>query len=158
MSKLKNIRSGLSLRKFDKKGVALFMVLATILIIIVLASIVLTIISSQSRLTHHKVSRIQAYYAALAGMNYAFDNLRKGTSTWPMPTDTPPNTTNFYTRSLPADPNLPGSVGSVTMVVAYRGATATLDGINVPGCSPCNPPDDVHLCICTKATYTYTSP
>jgi Tfp pilus assembly protein PilO len=146
MSKLKNIRFGLNLRKFDKKGVALFMVLATVLIIIVLANIVLTIVSSQARLTHHKVSRIQAYYAALAGMNYALNNLRKGT--WPTPTSL-----SYIEYSLPNDTDMSRSVRSVKMIVAYRNANA-----GVPGCNPCNPPDDVHVCICTTAIYTYTSP
>jgi len=62
----------------NKKGIILYLVLGTIMIVVVLANIVLTVILSQSRLTHHQVSRIQAYYAGLAGMNYAFEQLRLG--------------------------------------------------------------------------------
>jgi Tfp pilus assembly protein PilX len=62
-----------------KKGVALLMVLTLILVVVILANVVLSIISSQSRLTHHEVSRIRAYYAARAGMILAFDRLRTGT-------------------------------------------------------------------------------
>jgi Tfp pilus assembly protein PilX len=59
-----------------KKGVVLLVVLGTILLVVILANIILNSMSSQSRLTHHQVSRIQAYYAAQAGMNYALERLR----------------------------------------------------------------------------------
>ena len=61
-----------------EKGIVLFIVLGTILLVIVLANAILSMISSQSRLTHHQVSRIQAYYAAQAGMNLAIEKLRIG--------------------------------------------------------------------------------
>ncbi|MCK9603936.1 MAG: hypothetical protein M0R66_06240 [Candidatus Omnitrophica bacterium] len=64
--------------KTNKKGIALFMVLATILIVVILSNVILTIISSQSRLTHHEISRIRAYYAAQAGLIYAMEMLRNG--------------------------------------------------------------------------------
>lgn len=63
----------------DKRGFILFIVLSTVLIVAMLAGVILSMISSQSRLTHHQVSRIQAYYAAKAGMNLAFERLRTGT-------------------------------------------------------------------------------
>lgn len=55
------------------------MVLATLLIVVVLANVALSVIASQSRLTHHQVSRIRAFYAAQAGMVLAIENLRTGT-------------------------------------------------------------------------------
>jgi Tfp pilus assembly protein PilX len=64
--------------KSARRGVALFIVLGTILIVVILANVVLNIILSQSRLTHHQISRIRAYYAGLAGMNYALEQLRTG--------------------------------------------------------------------------------
>jgi Tfp pilus assembly protein PilX len=67
-----------SKKALRKKGVALLLVLGTLMVVLVLAGIVLGLISSQSRLTHHQVSRIQAYYAAFAGMNLALENLRTG--------------------------------------------------------------------------------
>jgi len=73
----------------DNKGVVLFIVLGLILVVVVLAAVILSIISSQSRLTHHQVTRIRAYYAAKAGMNLAFDKLRRGD--W-----TQDNTANKY--------------------------------------------------------------
>jgi hypothetical protein len=65
--------------KSARRGVALFIVLGTILIVVILANVVLSIILSHSRLTHHQISRIRAHYAGLAGMNYALEQLRTGT-------------------------------------------------------------------------------
>ena len=62
----------------EKRGVVLFIVLATILLVIILSGVILRIISSQSRLTHHKVSRIKAYYAGRGMINYAFERFRTG--------------------------------------------------------------------------------
>lgn len=62
----------------NRRGVILFVVLGVIIVVVTLATVVLRIISSQSRLTHHQVSRIQAQYAAKAGMVLAFDKLRRG--------------------------------------------------------------------------------
>lgn len=59
----------------------MFMVLATILIVVVLANVVLTILSSQGRLTRHEVGRIQAFYAAQAGLIYTMEEIRLGTWT-----------------------------------------------------------------------------
>lgn len=66
--------------RLNRRGVVLFIVLGTLLVVVVLANVILGLILSQTRFTHHQVSRIQAYYAAQAGMNLALDNLR--TSTW----------------------------------------------------------------------------
>ncbi len=49
------------------------------MVVVTLATVILRIISSQSRLTHHQVSRIQAQYAAKAGVVYALEQLRKNT-------------------------------------------------------------------------------
>jgi hypothetical protein len=62
----------------SQKGMALFIVLGTILVVVILANVMLTIMLSHFRLTHHQLSRIRAYYSAIAGMNMAFDNLRTG--------------------------------------------------------------------------------
>src|SRR3989338_8459923 len=67
-----------------KRGVVLFIVLGTLLVVVSLATVILSLILSHARLTHHQTSRIHAYYAALAGMNYAIEKLRVGTdSNWP---------------------------------------------------------------------------
>ncbi len=67
--------------KGRRKGVAMFMVLATILIVVVLANVALTIVANQGRLTRHEVGRIQAYYAAQAGLEYTMMKIKVGD--WP---------------------------------------------------------------------------
>ncbi|MDD5196340.1 MAG: hypothetical protein PHV92_01745 [Candidatus Omnitrophica bacterium] len=62
-----------------RKGVVLFIVLATILVVTILAAVILGLVSNQFRLTTHQVSRIKAYYAGKGVMNYALDMLRQGT-------------------------------------------------------------------------------
>lgn len=63
---------------YHEKGVVLLIVIATIMVIVILSGAILSIISSQSRLTHHQISRIKAYYAGKGIMNYAQDMLRQG--------------------------------------------------------------------------------
>lgn len=127
----------------NQKAVAMFMVLGTLLVVVILANVILNLILSQSRLTHHQVSRIQAYYAAQAGVNYAIEELRSGD--WAMPA-----TGASYTRTLcPAgcditESDLPHSVSRVDIVIFERTA---------PGCTP---PTGVPVCINVTATYTYT--
>jgi Tfp pilus assembly protein PilX len=65
--------------RVQEKGIVLLIVLAAIFIVILLGNIVLGIVASQSRLTHHNVSRIRAYYACQAAMNYTLEALRAGT-------------------------------------------------------------------------------
>lgn len=65
--------------KHQNKAAALFITLFMIMVVVILSNIILSIMLNHSRLTRHRVSRIQAYYAALAGINYALDRLRVGT-------------------------------------------------------------------------------
>jgi len=65
-------------RRTPESGIILLLVLSIVLVVIILSGVVLTIISNQSRLTHHQVSRIKAYYACKGAMNYALDQLRQG--------------------------------------------------------------------------------
>ena len=74
--------------KMNKRGIALYLVLSILLVVVILANVVLSLINSQSKLTHHQVRRIQAYYAAQAGINYALENLRLNNTSW-MTTTTP---------------------------------------------------------------------
>ncbi|MFY9402235.1 MAG: hypothetical protein WAQ07_02350 [Candidatus Omnitrophota bacterium] len=67
----------------NSKGSLLIIVLATVLIVFIFSLLILSIISSQSRLTHHQVSRIKAYYAGRGMMNYALERLRSGA--WSLP-------------------------------------------------------------------------
>lgn len=130
----------------NKRGVALFIVLATLFVVLILGNVILNIVSSQARLTHHQVSRIQAYYAAQAGMNYAFESLRTGS--W-LPPGAGGSNTYYLCNGCTTPPNinepdLPHSVSNVTIVVADR---------NAPGCVP--PAAGIPVCIKATATYTY---
>ena len=111
--------------RLDNKGVALFFVLATLLIVVILANVILGITLSQSRLTHHQVSRIQGYYAAQAGINYALEKLRLNNDTnWP--------STGTYSCTMCrsgcsggcniVEANLPLSVKSVLITVGNPGS------------------------------------
>jgi len=131
-------------RKIKEKGIVLFIVLATIFIVILLASILLGIMSSQSRLTHHKTSRIQAYYAAMAGINYALEMIKSNNSDWIPSPDTVPNTrTRTLCRTCVApevnEPDLPISIQQITITIGASGSG--ISGTRA---------------VSATATYTYT--
>ncbi|MGE5197018.1 MAG: hypothetical protein ACM3IL_00730 [Deltaproteobacteria bacterium] len=128
---------------FKKSGMALYMVLASLLIALILSGIILNIILSQARISYHQVSRVQAFYAAQAGCNYAIEKLRLGDDAlcWP--------NTGAYTVSMVRtggsgcdvlEPDLPPSVQQVQIDVDATG------GANNP------------IRISTTATYTYNMP
>lgn len=149
--------------RVNPKGVVLFIVLAVLMIVIILASIILSIMSSQFRLTHHQVSRIQAHYASLAGINLAYDMLSQADNNvgnWPQPATVTPGL--FYTRFLCRtvssdancntadaiiDANIPASIKVVQVTVTDKTAASPP--------RPCNPPQDSQICIDATATYTY---
>ena len=128
-----------SKQKQDKKGIVLLIVIGTVFIVIFLANVVLSIITSQSRLTHHQVSRIQAYYASMAGINYALEQLRIGN--WIAGTDCPSpgcqvpfDLTNDFR---------PPSINSVSVIIRASGSA---------GCSGNS------ACVSATANYAYTTP
>ncbi len=125
-------------RILNKNAVALFVVLGTLLIVVILANVILSFIFSQSRFTHHKVSRIQASYAAQAGMNYALDKLRTGN--WTIPA---PGNISVYPLN---EPYFPASVKNVTITLTPRGTAG------------CAPPGNATVCINATANYTSTTP
>jgi len=111
----------------NKKGVVLIIVLTTVLIAAILANVILGFILSHYRFTHHQSSRIQAYYASLAGMNLAQEKLRTGA--W---------TTGTYTLcSSGCTVNDPDMRYKVTITISAPGA----NGLRTLG---------------LKTTYTYT--
>jgi Tfp pilus assembly protein PilX len=156
-----------------KKGVVLYLVLASILVALVLASTILNLILNQARFSHHEVSRVQAYYAALAGANYAFEGVRSGNppSCW-LPSST--TTTHYICKTggtgacaTPGscdltDDKLPLSVSQVAI---------SLCGTSDPSlpCCLANPRTCTENACCdtwpantlkiaSKAIYTYTTP
>ena len=130
--------------KSDKKGAILFLVIGVIMMVAILATAVLRIISNQSRLAYHQVSRIQAQYAAKAGVLYALDKLRLR-----LPADAacwPPAGPFPYTRYMKAsgsgcdiiEPDLP-ALWQVDITVG------------APGTGPSGTQK-----VSAKTTYTYT--
>ncbi|MFA5144976.1 MAG: hypothetical protein WC723_03105 [Candidatus Omnitrophota bacterium] len=135
----------------QEKGIVLFIALATIFMVILLANIVLSIVSSQSRLTHHRVSRIQAYYAALAGVNFSLEQLRTGV--WAFtPTNSCPDPGGCLLTNFVQDyaGTFPTSVSEIKIIFCPSGSTCT-------GTSDaCSPPTGYTFCINSTATFTYT--
>ncbi|MCX7926666.1 MAG: hypothetical protein N2606_00785 [Candidatus Omnitrophica bacterium] len=66
----------------NKKGVVLFFVLVTILVVVLIANILLNFITSQSSISTHQVKRTQAIYASQAAINFALEQLRLNNANW----------------------------------------------------------------------------
>jgi Tfp pilus assembly protein PilX len=113
------------MKNINNKGIALYLVLAVLLIVIIFANIVLSVISSQSRLTHHKVRRIQAYYAAQGGINAALEGLKANDTAWvPVPDTSPRTVTICHTGAGCnfADDDLPAAINSIVIRIGPRDA------------------------------------
>lgn len=124
-------------------------VLGVLLVVAVLANIILAIISSQSRLTHHQVGRIQAYYVAQAGMNRALEELRVGNWTYNATTNTCPNATGGCNIT---DPDFPLFIQQPVKVIFCPNATICT-GVT----TACSPPPGIDFCINTVVNYTFPS-
>jgi Tfp pilus assembly protein PilX len=121
----------------NKKGVALYLVLMVLLVVIIFANIILSLVSSQSSLTTHQTKRIQAFYAAQAGINYALEALRINNTNWTVPTNS--NITHYMCRSNTTgspcnsstlndtanitEPSLPASINYVEIIVGPLNTT-----------------------------------
>ncbi len=129
--------------RINKSGIALFIVLATILVILLLGEITLKFMASQNRFTHESVNRIQAYYAVKAGMNYALEMLRLGTWSFPANCAAPAGCV------IPTLPNEfpPSIVLPIKVIFCPPG--------NLCAGSPfqCLPPPGINFCINTTVTY-----
>lgn len=147
--------------KIKEKGIVLLVVLSTIFIVILLANILVGIMVSQSRLTRHKTSRIQAHYAAMAGINYAYESLRTGS--WAMPAPSYVNAICKIAGVTPqgvacgvVDTNFPNNIPYILIAVAANGAGAFSVGagpnqVNFPACVTSS-----SACIYAYSNYTYT--
>ena len=133
------------LSKTDKRGVVLFIVIMSIIIVSILASVVLTIVLNQFRLTHHQVSRTQAYYASQAGVNYAIEKLRLGAANW--------TSTGAFTRRMcwtTTGCSSPGDILEVDLPRSIEYVEITVWTVN----SGINNTRTIQ----SKASYTYTAP
>jgi Tfp pilus assembly protein PilX len=107
--------------QMNNKGIALYLVLTILLVVVIFANIVLTLISNQNLLTHHQVKRIQAYYAGQAGVNYALEALRLNDSNWA--SDTQVITRRFCrgcTSPNVSESDFPASINYVDVTVGLR--------------------------------------
>jgi Tfp pilus assembly protein PilX len=133
--------------KLKNRGVALFVVLVTIFVVIILANIALNLMISQSRFTHHKVIRIQAEYAAWAAINYANEMLRLRTTNPLLGWDS--SSCPALTGGCPlADANFPASITAVNIILAAS---------NTPDCPSPPAPLDV-TCISAQVQYAGPNP
>jgi Tfp pilus assembly protein PilX len=117
------------------RGVALYLVLAVLLVVVILSGAVLTLISSQSKISGHQVRRIQAYFAGQAGLNYAFEQLRLNNTSWIPNTTSPITMLMCGSANCPGTPNVteadfPSSIRSVTIVLGPWNATTNQTPIN----------------------------
>jgi len=68
------------MKRLNKKGVALMVIMAFTLVMVILAGTILAILTSSGRLNEHQLRRTLAYYSANAGVQYALELLRQGTT------------------------------------------------------------------------------
>lgn len=137
----------------NKKGVILFIVIGVIMVVAMLSIVILRIISNQSRLTHHQLSRIQSQYAAKAGVLYALDKLRKNDPSWTSITPPAVSVVKRMCRQVSSpdcnspdiiEPSLPNSIQYVEITVYDPAAPYPNQGIS--GTRK----------VSAKAVYTYT--
>jgi hypothetical protein len=112
----------------DRSGIVLYLVMAVLIVTVMVAGMFLNLILSHSRLTHHTVSRTQAYYAARLGMNYAIEMLSKNETGW---TDSDP-----FNRTICAsdscykkESDLPATINNITIYVGNLSDTANCMGV-----------------------------
>ena len=136
------------IKPLGNRGAALAVILGTILVVVVLANILLNFMLSQNRLTHHQISRIQAYYAGMGAMNYALERLRKGT--WVVGTDCLSTSGGCPVQAIYSATDFhPSVINDVTVII-------TPDGQALPSGAICNPPNDTEACVDITTDYTYT--
>jgi Tfp pilus assembly protein PilX len=137
----------------NNRGIALFIVLGMFFIVILLGNVVIGIMSNQARLTHHSVSRTQAYYAAQAATILAYERLRTGS--WPIPAS---NTNQIYYLCRQAgsgcdvvDSSIPGVIansGRIMITVWGQGGSCQYP-------MAAGLPANAVACVTATADYTY---
>jgi len=147
-----NLRFSVVRRRFfifsnHKKGVVLLIVLGTLLVVVSLATVILSLILSHARLTHHQTSRIQAYYAAMAGINYGLEKLRLGPAGGGWAVSPRTETMSFAW----------GDFKPPILINPTNGVTITIKSAGSAGCS--SPPAPMGgACVSATADYSYTNP
>lgn len=129
--------------KRGTKGAALFVVLAMLLVLVIMTNVIMTLMLNQSHLGYHQTSRIQAYYAAQAGMNYALEQLRTGA--WP-----PPAANGVVQHRLCNGCTAAGEINEPTLPAPIQDVIIRISGNAVAGCTP---PTGSTVCISVTTTY-----
>ena len=137
-------------KNVDNSGIALFIVLAVIMSVVLLGDVTLKFIASQNRFSHENTSRIQAYYAAKAGMNYALENLRL--RTWTFAPNSCPNPTGCTLCRTGGgctvnEDTFPASIQLVRIIFCPAGTLCQ----DTP--SDCEPPTGLNFCVNSTVTY-----
>ena len=130
----------------NRRGILLFIVLATIIIVTTLSITILRIVLSQRRLTHHQVTRVQAQYVAKAGMVYALEMLRTGVWTYS------PNTCPSPAGCVVTDNAFPTTIVNRQFRVIFCAPGSTCP----PALKACTPPAGSTFCVNSTAVFTYT--
>ncbi|MCX5694509.1 MAG: hypothetical protein NT014_05250 [Candidatus Omnitrophica bacterium] len=125
----------------DKKGAILFIVIGIIMVVVIMSTITLRVVANHSRLTHHQVSRIQAMYAAKAGVLYALDALRRNDAT--------------AVACLEASGIIMRSSGAASCVVVEPGLPSSISQIEITMGGIDTGPSNTRR-VRAKATFTYT--
>lgn len=120
----------------NNKGVALFFVILLIVVESILVGVMLSIIRSNDRNTHHRISRIKALYAAQAAMVFTFQRLYAG---------------NIASYSICPSNTLPGCAAAVIDPDISNKVDITVGPVN--GC--CGPYTNLRTITITT---DYTSP
>ena len=136
------------------RGVILFVVLAVIVFAVILGSVVLNIVLSNTSLSRKHFSRVQAYYAAVGGMNYGYERLRRNDDAthWPMPVATA-TYTNYICNSAYHSCTSGYVVNDETLVKAIRSIAITVSGKSNASCTAYSPPTGVDACVTAKVDY-----
>jgi hypothetical protein len=146
---------------FRKRGVILFVVIGVVLVVSILSTAVLRIIANHARLTHHVVSRIQAEYAAKAGIVYALEMLR--TKNW---TFSPTNSCPSPTGCTIEDADFPFSIldedddGKPEVHIIFCPPTPGGEGCQYTTSGEkhyCVPPSGIEFCIYSTVDFTYSA-
>ncbi len=131
----------------------LFVVLGVIIFAVILGSVVLNIVLSNTSLSRKHVGRVQAYYAALAGMNYGYERLSRNDDPthWPMPASGLTYTNHICNSAFHSCPDY--VVNDETLVKAISEIEITVSERSNSACAAHSPPGGVDACIAVKVTY-----
>ncbi len=135
-----------------KRGIALYLVIGTLIIVAILAKVILTVVLSQLQVSRHNVARIQAYYAAQGGMNYAFENLRTGNWTWTSCTSAAP--CDVTDINLPYPPITTLNASTPAAIQQFRVIFCPSGTACPPANVTCSPPIGYSYCVNISVKYT----